>query len=158
MPSFTKKVFPVVNTVIEFCIFELVGTKFELKLTILILFDQTWPKREFLVENGKIVLVRASMVVTYYIIKSFRTGTDRHNGVLMLLLLLVAETITLVKVLLIRFWKSLPLFVKKTNFYSIIIIGTNVATTQQHLYFPTFLYKLWNSYFLYPCERYIMLS
>ena len=32
------------------------------------------------------------MVVTYYI-KLFRTGADRHNGILMSLLLLVAETI-----------------------------------------------------------------
>ena len=31
------------------------------------------------------------MVVTYYI-KLFRTGADRHNGILMSLLLLVAET------------------------------------------------------------------
>ena len=36
---------------------------------------------------------RASMVVTYYI-KLFRTGADRHNSILMSLLLLVAETIT----------------------------------------------------------------
>ena len=41
--------------------------------------------------NAKIALLRASMVVTYYI-KLFRTGTDRHNGILMSLLLLVAET------------------------------------------------------------------
>ena len=32
------------------------------------------------------------MVVTYYI-KLFRTGADRHNSILMSLLLLVAETI-----------------------------------------------------------------
>ena len=32
------------------------------------------------------------MAVTYYI-KLFRTGTDRHNGILMSLLLLVVETI-----------------------------------------------------------------
>ena len=31
------------------------------------------------------------MVVTYYT-KLFRTGADRHNGILMSLLLLVAET------------------------------------------------------------------
>ena len=42
--------------------------------------------------NAKIALLRASMVVTYYI-KLFRTGADRHNGILMSLLLLVAETI-----------------------------------------------------------------
>ena len=35
--------------------------------------------------------MRASMVVTNYR-KRFRTGADRHNGVLMPLLLLVAET------------------------------------------------------------------
>ena len=36
---------------------------------------------------------RAFMVVTYYI-KLFRVGADRHNGILMSLLLLAAETIT----------------------------------------------------------------
>ena len=41
--------------------------------------------------NAKILLTRASMVVTYYI-KLFWTGTNRHNGILMSLLLLVAET------------------------------------------------------------------
>ena len=35
------------------------------------------------------------MVVTYYM-KLFRTWTDRHNGILMSLLLLVAETIKIV--------------------------------------------------------------
>ena len=43
--------------------------------------------------NAKIALLCASMVVIYYI-KLFRTGADRHNGVLMSLLLLVTETTT----------------------------------------------------------------
>ena len=47
-------------------------------------------KREFPVENRKIALVRSSMVVTYYI-KLFRKGTNRYNGILMSLLLLVTE-------------------------------------------------------------------
>ena len=42
--------------------------------------------------NAKIALSHASMVVTYYI-KLFRMGANRHNGILMSLLLLVAETI-----------------------------------------------------------------
>ena len=42
----------------------------------------------------KIALLRASMVVTYYI-KVFLTGADRQNSILMALLLLVAETITI---------------------------------------------------------------
>ena len=46
----------------------------------------------FPIENRKIALSRASMVITYYI-KLFRTGADRHNGILMSLLLLVAEAI-----------------------------------------------------------------
>ena len=54
--------------------------------------DESFPKTVISVENGKIALARASMVVSYYI-KSFRTGADRHNGILMCLLLLVAETI-----------------------------------------------------------------
>ena len=41
--------------------------------------------------NAKIALLRASMVVTYYI-KLFRTRTDKHNDILMSLLFLVAET------------------------------------------------------------------
>ena len=53
--------------------------------------DQIYPKRVFSVENGKIALVRASMVLTYYI-KLFHTGADRHNSISMSLLLLVAET------------------------------------------------------------------
>ena len=54
--------------------------------------DKIFPKGVFPVGNGKIAIARASMVVTYYI-KLFRTGADRHNGVLISLLLLVAETI-----------------------------------------------------------------
>ena len=49
-------------------------------------------KQKFPVESEKIALVRASMVITFYI-KLFRTGADKHNGILMSLLLLVAETI-----------------------------------------------------------------
>ena len=40
--------------------------------------------------NAKITVLRASMIITYNI-KLFRTGADRHNGILMSLLLLVAE-------------------------------------------------------------------
>ena len=46
----------------------------------------------FLIENGKIVLVRESMVLVYYV-KLFRTGAERRNSILMSLLLLVAEAI-----------------------------------------------------------------
>ena len=48
--------------------------------------DQIFPKRVFPVKKGKIPLVRVSMAVT------FRTGADKHNGILMSLLLLAAET------------------------------------------------------------------
>ena len=41
------------------------------------------------------------MVVTYYI-KLFRTGADRHNGILMSRLILVAETIMKMKITHIR--------------------------------------------------------
>ena len=44
------------------------------------------PEKGISVENGKIALVRASMVVTYYI-KVFRAGADRHNSILMSFLL-----------------------------------------------------------------------
>ena len=40
-------------------------------------FDQNCPKRVFPVENRNIALVRASMVVTYYV-KLFCMGTDRR--------------------------------------------------------------------------------
>ena len=42
--------------------------------------------------DAKIALLRAFMDVTYYI-KLFQMGADRRNGILMSLLLLVAETI-----------------------------------------------------------------
>ena len=42
--------------------------------------------------NAKIALLRAPMVVAYYI-KLFRTGADRRNSILLSPLLLVAETI-----------------------------------------------------------------
>ena len=45
----------------------------------------------FIKWNAKIALLLASMVVTYYI-QLFRTRVDRHNGILMSLLLLVTET------------------------------------------------------------------
>ena len=77
------------------------GTKFQLKLTILIFFDQIYPRREFLLENGKIALKRASTVVIYYI-KLFRTGANRHNGILMSLLLLDAETIMIKDVVYVQ--------------------------------------------------------
>ena len=41
--------------------------------------------------NAKIALLRVSMVVTYHI-KLFRSEADKHNGILLSLLLLVAET------------------------------------------------------------------
>ena len=43
--------------------------------------------------NAEIALLRVFMVVPYYI-KLLRTGSDRRNGILMSLLLLVAETKT----------------------------------------------------------------
>ena len=47
-------------------------------------------KIDFTNWNAKITLLRAPMVATYRI-KLFRTGADRHNGILMSLLLLVEE-------------------------------------------------------------------
>ena len=43
-------------------------------------------------DNAKIVNLRAFMVVTYYI-NLFRMGANKHNGILISLLFLVAETI-----------------------------------------------------------------
>ena len=86
-----------VNNAIEFSILELVSVvnfslNWQFWFFFLFFFDQICPKREFPIENWKIVLARASMVVTYYI-KLFRTGPT-HNGIFMSLLLLVAETNT----------------------------------------------------------------
>ena len=82
-----------VDTTNKFCIFELaLEPNFSLHWQFWFSFDQICPKTVFPVENGKITLVLASMDVTYYI-KLFRTGTNRHNGILMSLLHLVAETI-----------------------------------------------------------------
>ena len=69
-----------VNTAIDFCLFELM---------LVVNFNLNWQFWFFLTnllkkgissQNGKIALLRASMVVTYYI-KLFRTGADRHNGI-----------------------------------------------------------------------------
>ena len=60
-------------------------------MLIIFFFDQICPKRGFLVGNGKTALMRASMVVTYYM-RLFPTAADRHSVILMSLLLLVAET------------------------------------------------------------------
>ena len=49
-------------------------------------------KIDFTNWNAKIALLRASLVITYFI-KPFWTGADRRNGILMSLLLIVAETI-----------------------------------------------------------------
>ena len=57
-------------------------------MTILI-FEPNWLKKGS--KTKTIAVLRAPMVVTYYI-KLFRMGADRHNGILMSLLLLVAET------------------------------------------------------------------
>ena len=58
--------------------------------------EEDWEKlqmeRRFAFQaNAKIALLCASMTVTYYI-KLFRTGTNRHNGILMSLLLIKSVT------------------------------------------------------------------
>ena len=52
--------------------------------------DQVCPKRVLPVGNEKIAFLHASMGVTSYS-EFFRMGSDRDNGILMSLLLLVAE-------------------------------------------------------------------
>ena len=58
--------------------------------------DRICLRRVFPVGNGKLELVLASMVITYYD-KLFRTRADRYNGILMFLHLLVEETKTVLK-------------------------------------------------------------
>ena len=53
-------------------------------------FEPNFPKKG--ISGCKIEPVSVSTAVTYYI-KLLHTGGDRHNGILMSLLLLVAETI-----------------------------------------------------------------
>ena len=69
------------------------GTKFQLKLNFFF-FGPKLPKlsKVFPVEHAKIALARAPMVAIYYI-KFFGTGADRHNGILMSLLHLIAATV-----------------------------------------------------------------
>ena len=71
-----------VKITIEFCILELI------KISNVNLH---WQSISSLKKKKKIGFERAPMVVTYCI-KIFRTGADKHNGILMSLLLLVAET------------------------------------------------------------------
>ena len=66
-------------------------TEFQLKLTILI-FGPNLLSKGISVQKRKIAVLRAPMVVAYYIKLSW-TEADRYNGILMSLLLLVAETI-----------------------------------------------------------------
>ena len=80
-----------VNITIKFCIFKLVQVpNFSLHWQFWFFWTK-FAQKGYPVEHGKIALVRVSMVVTYYI-KLFRTGADRHNGILMSLLLLVQKT------------------------------------------------------------------
>ena len=75
--------------------------------TVVHLADQNWISKtvyfvrclmvckiSFTKWNAKIAVLRASMDVTFYI-KLFWTGSNRYNGILMTLLLLVAETTVL---------------------------------------------------------------
>ena len=61
-------------------------------------------KLVFQTETWKLLFLRASMVVTYYF-KLFQTRVDRHNGILLSLLLLVAETITSPLTCLAKFFR-----------------------------------------------------
>ena len=67
------------------------GTKFQLKLTIL-MFRPNMLKKGISRLKQKTRNFACVMVVTYYI-KLFHTWAHRHNGILMRLLLLVAGTI-----------------------------------------------------------------
>ena len=66
------------------------GTTSQLKLTILIFIWENFPKKG--ISGQKRKSRTCACVHCRYYIKLFRTGADRHNGILMSLLLLVAET------------------------------------------------------------------
>ena len=77
--------------------------------------------------NPKIALLRASMVVTYYI-KLFRTRADRHNGILMSLLLLVSETINTQFEILERSERDIKKYLGETKtvkYKSMLVISNN---------------------------------
>ena len=77
--------------------------------------------------NAKIALLRASMVVTYYI-KLFRTKADRHNGILMSLLLLVSETINTQFEILERSERDIKKYLGETKtvkYKSMLVISNN---------------------------------
>ena len=74
--------------------------------------------------NAKIALLHASMVITYYI-KLFRTGADRYNGILMSLLLAVAETIKQFAVIC----RSFPAFTERVVFWNYFLNDLSVENT-----------------------------
>ena len=74
--------------------------------------------------NAKIALLHASMVITYYI-KLFRTGADRCNGILMSLLLAVAETIKQFAVIC----RSFPAFTERVVFWNYFLNDLSVENT-----------------------------
>ena len=65
------------------------GTKFQLKLTSLIFFTKLAPKKNFRLKTENSHL----WVRPWSLITILNTGADWHNGILLSLLLLVAETI-----------------------------------------------------------------
>ena len=76
------------NITIEFCILQLVLVpNFSLNWQFWY-SGPNWPKKGI----PGLKLVRVSMIITYYI-KLFHVGADRHNSLLMYLLLLLVETI-----------------------------------------------------------------
>ena len=91
---FSLKTEKVSNT-IRFCIFELVEVPNFSLVAILNLMTKFAQKSYFRSKTEKLDFrVRPCSLLNY--IKLSRTGADRHNGVLMSLLLLVAETIIVI--------------------------------------------------------------
>ena len=89
--------------------------------------------------------MRASMLFTYYI-ELFRTGADRHNGILMSLFFLVAETIKVVN------WKRAKTVVLKTWEYNTSYIPVCTIVPLVVLYmrvsgkFPNLYLFLWRNF------------
>ena len=101
-------------------------------------FDQVCPKREFPVENRKVALVQALMVVTYHI-QLFCTGTGRRNSILISLLLQVTETTTVKLVVnLVGFYGGTS---KRMRIVNVLADFTPLFTTFIWLYLSTFLSK-----------------
>ena len=108
--------------------YETVDTKSQLTPTILIFFlDQICSNRVFPGENGNFACVHGR----YFL---FRTRADRHNSILMSLLLLVAETI---KAIVGRYTDDTNLTIMLLQAYPYVCINIFLCLSRHIKFYPT---------------------